>query len=68
MTTNNKRTHDERTEIERDYQFFMKDFEKNPLIDTSWEMRGDCYVQLSFYDESAIGYSDICVTGSLQNL
>ena len=58
----------ENTDIERDYQSFMKDFESNPFISNSWEMRGDRYVQLSFYDDSAIGYSGVCLTGSLQNV
>ena len=52
--------------IMQDYQDLMKDFEPNPLIKNTWEMRGDNYVQFSFYDENVIGYSDICLTGSLQ--
>ena len=46
----------------------MVNFEQNPMMNNVWEKRGDAYVQFSFYDENIVGYSDIRLVGSLQNI
>ena len=46
----------------------MSDFQKTALLNGEWEKKGDEYVQFSFYDESKIGCSAACFTGSMTNV
>ena len=59
---------EESSKLVQEYQELMANFEQNPMMNNVWEKRGDAYVQFSFYDENIVGYSDIRLVGSLQNI
>ena len=59
---------EESSKLGKEYQELMANFEQNPMMNNVWEKRGDAYVQFSFYDENIVGYSDIRLVGSLQNI
>lgn len=62
------RSLEESSKLVQEYQELMVNFEQNPMMNNVWEKRGDAYVQFSFYDENIVGYSDIRLVGSLQNI
>ena len=59
---------EESSSLFQEYQELMTDYEQNPIMNNVWKKRGDSYVQFSFYDENIVGYSDIRLVGSLQNI
>ena len=59
---------EESSKLVQEYQELMANFEQNPMMNNVWEKRGDADVQFSFYDENIVGYSDIRLVGSLQNI
>ncbi len=65
---NNNSTSQNIPTIIREYNEFMSDFQKTALLNGEWEKKGDEYVQFSFYDESKIGCSAACFTGSMTNV
>ena len=62
------RSLEESSKLVQEYQELMVNFEQNPMMNNVWEKRGDTYVQFLFYDENIVGYSDIRLVGSLQNI
>ena len=62
------RSLEESSKLVQEYQELMVNFEQNTMMNNVLEKRGDSYFQFSFYDENIVGYSDIRLVGSLQNI
>lgn len=65
---NNDSTSQNIPTIIQEYNEFVSGFQKTALLNGEWEKKGDEYVQFSFYDESKIGCSAACFTGSMTNV
>ena len=51
----------------QEYRELMKNFDEKSMIKSTWEMRGDSYVQFSIYDESLVGNTAISLSGSFKD-